>query len=164
MRVNRRPCRWCEASDTFVFARSQASSVPAVIADFQDGIDKIDMRTPFGGTPMDFNSRTITQTGRYHVGACGYVRWPHRYQAPRPSQSDRERFPSCLIDEGCAWLRSTLASHDVGAVVVALRCVVFSGKNVEACGTDMLAEVRRPKDACIGWLCRSRASRAKQTG
>lgn len=62
MRVNRRPCRWREASDTFVFARSQASSVPAVIADFQDGIDKIDMRTPFGGTPMDFNSRTITQT------------------------------------------------------------------------------------------------------
>lgn len=54
-------------ADTFVFARSQASSVPSVIADFQDGIDKIDMHGQSGlynsqGQPLDFNSLTITQT------------------------------------------------------------------------------------------------------
>lgn len=54
-------------ADTFVFARAQASSVPSVIADFQDGIDKIDMHGQYGlynsqGQPLDFSSLTITQT------------------------------------------------------------------------------------------------------
>ncbi|WP_046826308.1 tandem-95 repeat protein [Afipia massiliensis] len=44
-------------ADTFVFARSQVG-VPAVIADFQDGQDKIDMK----GLALDFSSLAITQT------------------------------------------------------------------------------------------------------
>lgn len=44
-------------ADTFVFARSQVG-VPAVIADFQDGQDKIDMK----GLALDFDSLTITPT------------------------------------------------------------------------------------------------------
>jgi Ca2+-binding RTX toxin-like protein len=42
---------------TFVFARSQVG-VPAVIADFQDGQDKIDMK----GLALDFSSLAITRT------------------------------------------------------------------------------------------------------
>jgi Ca2+-binding RTX toxin-like protein len=44
-------------ADTFVFARSQVG-VPAVIADFQDGQDKIDMK----GLALDFSSLAITRT------------------------------------------------------------------------------------------------------
>ncbi|WP_246395257.1 cadherin-like domain-containing protein [Afipia massiliensis] len=44
-------------ADTFVFARSQVG-VPAVIADFQDGQDRIDMK----GLALDFSSLAITQT------------------------------------------------------------------------------------------------------
>lgn len=51
-------------ADTFVFARAQGASIPSVIADFQDGQDKIDMRglTFANGLPADFSSLTITQT------------------------------------------------------------------------------------------------------
>ena len=55
---------------------------------------------------------------------------------------------------------SPLASHDVGTLVVALCCVAFSGKNVEACGRYMLAQLCCPKDTGHRALGRSRASRA----
>ncbi len=45
-------------ADTFVFARGQVTGVPSVIADFQDGQDKIDMK----GLALDFSSLSITQT------------------------------------------------------------------------------------------------------
>ncbi len=52
-------------ADTFVFARSQVSSAPSVIADFQEGQDKIDMRGLYDtlGQAMDFSSLAITQLG-----------------------------------------------------------------------------------------------------
>ncbi|CAN5277520.1 hypothetical protein BH10PSE11_BH10PSE11_04100 [soil metagenome] len=50
-------------ADTFVFNRISAVAAPAVIADFQDGIDKIDMRIPFASTPLVFGSTlTVTET------------------------------------------------------------------------------------------------------
>lgn len=45
-------------ADTFVFNRGQVANVPSVIADFQDGQDKIDMK----GLALDFSSLSITQT------------------------------------------------------------------------------------------------------